>query len=140
MEGGGGAAHATLTLPHALRQRCRQRVRLDNGQEAGLYLPRGSRLRDGDRLLSADGLVVEVRAARETVSRVSCADALALAGLCYHLGNRHVEIQLGRGWVAYLRDPVLDGMVRGLGFEVDVAQQPFEPLPGAYHAGGAVHA
>ena len=139
MARGEGGAAATLTLPFARRQRSRQRVRLDNGEEAGLYLARGTVLRDGDRLVSEDGLVVTVRAAPEQVSTVHCAAAEDQALLCYHLGNRHVEVQIGAGWVRYLQDAVLDAMVRGLGFEVTAGRHPFEPLPGAYAAHGMTH-
>ena len=50
----------------------------------------------------------------------------------YHLGNRHIAVQLGPGWLRYLHDHVLDDMLRGLGLEVDFAQLPFEPEAGAY--------
>lgn len=130
-----GAVDTTLTLPYALRRRSRQRVRLDNGEDAGLYLARGTVLRHGDRLVSSAGLVVAVRAAPETVSTVHCATAEDLALVCYHLGNRHVDVQIETDRAHYLQDDVLDAMVRALGFEVIVGQQPFEPLPGAYGTG-----
>ncbi len=132
----GEAADATLTLPHALRQRSRQRVRLDNGGDARLYLAQGTVLRHGDRLVSTDGLIVEVRAAAETVSTVRCGRARDQAQVCYHLGNRHVDIQIGEGWVRYLHDHVLDDMMSRQGYEVIVEQRPFEPLTGAYAAMG----
>ncbi len=123
----------SLTLPFELRQRSRQRVQLDNGDEAALYLPRGTRLCHGDHLVSDAGLVVEIRAAQEHVSTLRCDDPLMLARACYHLGNRHVALQIGSGWARYLHDHVLDDMVRGLGLEVEVECMPFEPEPGAYH-------
>lgn len=131
------AAGTSLTLPFELRQRSRQRVHLDNGEEAALYLPRGTRLCHGDRLLSDGGLVVEVCAAEEQVSTLRCDDPLMLARACYHLGNRHVALQVGSGWARYLHDHVLDDMLHGLGLDVDVERAPFEPEPGAYH--GAHH-
>jgi len=133
------AADALLTLQFELRQRSRQRVCLDNGDEAALYLPRGTRLRHGDRLLSDEGLVVEVCAAEERVSTLRCDDPVMLARACYHLGNRHVALQVGPGWARYLHDHVLDDMVRGLGLEVDAELAPFEPEPGAYHGGHHHH-
>lgn len=130
-------AQTTLTLPFQQRQKSRLRTRLDNGQDAGLFLPRGTVLRHGDRLRATSGLVVEVRAAPEAVSTARADDALLLARAAYHLGNRHVALQLGPGWLRYLHDHVLDGMVRELGLAVNREQVPFEPEAGAY--GGEHH-
>lgn len=130
-------ADATLTLCFEERQRSRLRTRLDNGAEAGLFLDRGHVLRDGDRLATAGGVIIEVRAAPEPVSTVVCADAVQLARAAYHLGNRHVALQVGDGWVRYRHDHVLDAMVRGLGLEVIRELAPFEPEGGAY--GGHAH-
>jgi urease accessory protein len=133
LEGRRGA-DARLLLPFELRSRSRFRARLTSGEEVGVLLPRGQILRDGDLLLAADGRVVEVKAAAETVSTVRSADAHLLARAAYHLGNRHVALQIGSGWLRYGHDHVLDDMARGLGAEVIVEQAPFEPESGAYHA------
>jgi urease accessory protein len=129
---------ARLTLPLESRTRSRLRVVLDDGREAGLFLPRGVSLRHGDLLRSEEGLVVVVQAAPETLSRVLCDDPLLLARACYHLGNRHVALQIEPGRLSYLHDHVLDAMVAGLGLSVTVEQAPFEPEAGAY--GGHDHA
>ena len=138
-----GIATGSVTLPLELRIRSRVKVTLDDGREAGLFLPRGSVLRDGDLVSSLDGIIVEVRAAPETVSTVSSTDPHLLARACYHLGNRHVALQIEPGFVRYQHDHVLDDMVRGLGLHVVVEQAPFEPEPGAYgdygHAPGQGH-
>ncbi len=126
---------ATLTLPFDLRCKSRLRTRLDSGEEVGLFLPRGTVLRHGDRLRATGGLVVEVRAAPETVSTARADAPLLLARAAYHLGNRHVALQLGPGWLRYPHDHVLDGMVRELGLTVTSEQAPFEPEAGAYGGG-----
>ena len=100
---------------------------------------RDPELRDGDGLASADGLRVRVCAAAETLSRVECSDPLALARACYHLGNRHVALQIEPGQVSYLHDHVLDAMLVGLGLGVRVVEAPFEPEPGAYGGQGYGH-
>ncbi len=133
-------AQATLTLPFEQRQKSRLRIRLDNGQDAGLFLPRGTVLRHGDRLRATSGLVVEVRAAPEAVSTARADDALLLARAAYHLGNRHVALQLGPGWLRYPHDHVLDNMARELGLTVNREQAPFEPEAGAYGGGHHHHA
>jgi urease accessory protein len=129
----------TVTLPYEQRIKCRLRVTLDDGSDAGIMLERGSTLRDGDCIASDDGIAVRVRAAAETVSCVRCADPLLLARACYHLGNRHVPLQIHSGLLRYQHDHVLDDMLRGLGLEVTVEQAPFEPEPGAYSGHGHRH-
>src|SRR5688572_26017904 len=121
-----------LVLPFELRQKSRLRGRLASGTEVGLFLERGIVLRGGDLLLAEDGTVVEVVAALETVSTVRDSDATRLARAGYHLGNRHVPVEIGTGWLRYGHDHVLDDMVRGLGLTVVVEQAPFEPEAGAY--------
>ena len=123
----------TLTLTLEQRVRSRLRVTLDDGSPAGLFLERGHILRDGDCVAGDDGVVAEVRAAAETVSTARCDDPVQLARVCYHLGNRHVLVQIGPGLVRFHHDHVLDAMVRGLGLSVTVEQAPFEPEWGAYH-------
>jgi urease accessory protein len=124
---------ATLTLPFDLRQRTRQRLRLDDGREAALLLPRGMVLRGGDRLRASGGEVIAVKAAAEEVSTLFGNDSVQLARAAYHLGNRHIAVQLGDGWLRFLRDHVLDSMVRDLGIQLIHDVAPFEPEAGAYH-------
>jgi len=128
-------AQLQLVLAFDLRSRSRFRARLASGEEVGVQLTRGQILRGGDRLLTEDGRVVEVRAAPESVSTLRTPDARLLARAAYHLGNRHVALQVGDGWLRYGHDHVLDDMVRGLGAEVTAEQAPFEPEAGAYHGG-----
>lgn len=120
------------------------RVKLDDGREAALMLPRGEVLRGGDRLRSRCGAIVTVRAAPESLSQVSASEAGALARAAYHLGNRHVAVEVGQGWLRYRHDHVLDDMLRGLGLSVGAVTAAFEPEAGAYagshgHADGHAH-
>ena len=126
------ATDARLTLPFQMRSKSRLRTNLDTGEEVGLILERGAVLRGGDLLLAEDGRVIEIVAAPETVSTVLSADPGQLARAAYHLGNRHVALQIGQGWLRYQHDHVLDEMVRGLGLAVEVEAAPFEPEGGAY--------
>ncbi|WP_288356240.1 urease accessory protein UreE [uncultured Cycloclasticus sp.] len=123
---------ATLTLPLASRVKSRLRAVLDDGRDVGLYLERGQVLQNGDLLASESGVIVKIVAADETVSTVSCDDAWLLARACYHLGNRHVALQINPGRIQYLHDHVLDDMLKGFGLTVNVEQAPFEPETGAY--------
>lgn len=132
-------ADAVLTLPFGDRQRSRLRTRLDSGEEVGLLLPRGRVLRGGDCLRASDGRVIEIRAAAETVSTAYSDDAQLLVRAAYHLGNRHMPLQVGEGWLRYRHDHVLDDMVKGLGLSVQTEQAPFEPESGAYQGGHHHH-
>jgi urease accessory protein len=122
----------SLTMPFEKRQKSRLRVSLDNNQEAALMLERGSVLRHGELLRADNGLVVEVRAANEEVAVISTEDSFLLARACYHLGNRHVPLQIGEGWLRIQRDHVLEEMVQSLGLFVKHECAPFEPESGAY--------
>jgi len=124
-----------LNLPFELRQKSRLKVALNNGTEVGLMLPRGHLLRGGDCLRAEDGSIIRIEAADETVSTVRHSDPLMIARASYHLGNRHVPLQIGTGWLRYQHDHVLDDMVRGLGLEVSCEAAPFEPEAGAYGGG-----
>lgn len=133
------AEQATLTLPLASRVKSRLRAVLDDGRDAGLFLERGQVLNNGDLLTNDDGVVVKVIAAQETVSSVVCDDVLLMARACYHLGNRHVALQINPGRLQYLHDHVLDDMLRRLGLTVEVVQAAFEPESGAYDGESSHH-
>ena len=122
----------SLTLPFSKRQKSRLRIFLDDKQEAALMLERGSVLRQGDFLRADNGLVIEVRAADEEVVLFTTPDPFLLARACYHLGNRHIPVQIGEGWIRIQRDHVLEDMVRSLGLYVKHELAPFEPEGGAY--------
>jgi urease accessory protein len=142
---GEGRAAARLVLPFELRQRSRLLAALDSGEEVGLLMPRGTVLRGGDRLQSSDGRLVEVIAAPEQLSIVRSSDARQLARAAYHLGNRHIAVQITADSIRYLKDHVLDDMLRGQGLQVYSEILPFEPEAGAYasshdHGHGHSHA
>ena len=130
----GESFDAELLLPFELRQKARLRTQTTSGEEAGLFLERGSVLRDGDFLEAEDGRIVKVRAKPEEVLHVDCADAVHLARIAYHLGNRHVALQIGAGWLRIANDYVLAQMIEGLGATAAVIEAPFEPESGAYGA------
>ena len=127
-----GEPTASLTLPFELRQKSRLLTQLDSGEKAALFLPRGTVLRQGDLLRSRCGQVIEVRAAAETISTAATTDPVLLARAAYHLGNRHIALEIASGRLCYLHDPVLDELVQQLGLTVSIEQAPFEPEAGAY--------
>ena len=136
---GQAKAKEQLKLPFDLRQKTRLRTQLVSGEDAWLMLPRGGILRGGDLLLAADGRVVEVVAEAEQVLHVTCVNTSELAKAAYHLGNRHVPVQVGDGFLRIASDHVLADMLRGLGATLTPMQAPFEPEAGAYGGGHHHH-
>lgn len=106
-------------------------------------MPRGEILRGGDRLIASDGRLVEVVASAEQVLHVECDTPQGLARVAYHLGNRHVAVQVGEGYLRIVADHVLERMLTGLGARVTAMTAAFEPEAGAYaghsHGGGGHH-
>jgi urease accessory protein len=123
-------------------ERCKSRLllRLDNGEQAALIVERGKVLRDGERVRIGDGREVEIIAAEESLLEAVGGDSLLIAKAAYHLGNRHVAVQLMPDRLRFLADHVLAEMVTGLGLKVTALVAPFEPEGGAYghhHAHGS---
>ena len=118
-----------LTLPFELRQKSRLHAKADNGEEVALVLPRGRVLRGGDRVTAADGRELEIVAAPERLLHIECEE---LARVAYHLGNRHVPLRVGTGFLRIAEDHVLEEMARKLGARVSHVEAPFEPEAGAY--------
>ena len=125
--------------------RCKSRLllTLDNGEQAALIVERGRTLRDGERVALEDGREVEIVAAEESLLEAVSSDPLVIARAAYHLGNRHVAVQLMPDRLRFLADHVLAEMVAGLGLRVNALVAPFEPEGGAYghqHAHGGQQA
>ncbi|QKI89844.1 urease accessory protein UreE [Thiomicrorhabdus xiamenensis] len=133
----------TLTLSFSQREKSRLKASLDSGEEVGLFLPRGTVLREGDVLSNQQGESVVVKAALESVSTITAPDTHLLLRIAYHLGNRHVPLQVEPEWLRYVHDHVLDDMVRQLGGTVTSEMASFQPESGAYggghHHGGHEH-
>ncbi len=128
------AVKGRLELPFEKRQKSRLRAQLDSGEAVALNLPRGEVLRGGDLVVASDGRIIEVVAAPEQLLHVVCADPTALARAAYHLGNRHVPVQVGEGFLRIAADHVLEAMLQGLGATLTALEAPFEPEAGAYGA------
>ncbi|MEI7430762.1 MAG: urease accessory protein UreE [Betaproteobacteria bacterium] len=142
------AASDSVALAYDERKRSRLRVTLASGVEAGIFLERGDHLHGGDRLLAEDGTaVVEILAAPEHLIEAVADTPLLFARAAYHLGNRHVPVQIipeagagkGGGHLRFQADHVLAEMVRGLGCVVSETEAPFEPETGAYGSHGGHH-
>jgi urease accessory protein len=118
-----------IVLSFEERQKSRLRAKLESGDEVALILPRGNVLRGGDVVKATDGREVEIVAAAEKLLHV---ESPSLARIAYHLGNRHVAVQLGEGFLRIAEDHVLEDMLRKLGARVSHIEAPFEPEAGAY--------
>ena len=126
-----------LELPFEMRQKSRFKATLASGEEVGVVLPRGDILRGGDLVTTSDGRIIEVIAQPESVLHVEAATSAELARIAYHLGNRHVPVEVGDRYLRLGDDHVLERMLIGLGAELSRTTAPFEPEAGAY--GGAGH-
>ncbi|MFT7286928.1 MAG: urease accessory protein [Halieaceae bacterium] len=122
-------------LIYAEREKSRYRTTTKRGQDIGWFLPRGIVLCDGDALVCAGSHIVLVRAASESLSEASSDDPQLLLRAAYHLGNRHVNLQILPGALRFPRDHVLEEMLSGLGLGVAAVEDAFSPESGAY----AVH-
>lgn len=122
-----------LELTAEERTRSRHRFETVEGQVVYLHLPRGTVLRDGD-LLQDEGetTLVRISAKIEQVFTVTTANSLELLKAAYHLGNRHVPVEISEHYLRLAPDPVLQKMLEQLNFEVISELQPFYPEQGAY--------
>ncbi|QHE85038.1 urease accessory protein UreE [Hydrogenophaga sp. BPS33] len=139
---------AQLVLDWDLRQKSRFDAVASDERHVGVFLPRGTVVRGGDVLLTQDGSLLRVVAAPQAVMRITaCPDhpvqdqAFDLMRAAYHLGNRHVPIELRPDHLKIEPDHVLADMLRAMHLTVDEVREPFEPEGGAYggHGHGPHH-
>jgi len=131
---------ASVALDWDLRSRSRFDATDSSGRALGVFLPRGSVLRGGDVLVAEDGTLVRVLAAPQPVLTVrhcpTHGSPFDLLRAAYHLGNRHVALELQPDHLKLEPDPVLADMLRAMHLIVQEAQEAFEPEGGAYASGG----
>jgi urease accessory protein len=120
------------------RHRRRILLKTEAGQDLLLDLPQAARLRDGDGLQLDSGPIVRVRARPEPLAEIHAHSDAELVRIAWHLGNRHLPVQLIRDKIRIRRDHVIEAMVEHLGGHVDIIDAPFDPEAGAY-AGGHSH-
>lgn len=134
---------ATVELDWDVRQKSRFDATDSTGRVIGVFLPRGTVVRGGDVLVAEDGSLVAVKAAAQPVLVVRhCAEhgsAFDLLRAAYHLGNRHVALELKPDHLKIEPDHVLADMLRQMHLIVSEETAPFEPETGAYAAAGHGH-
>lgn len=136
---------ATIELDWDVRQKSRFDTTDSQGRQLGIFLPRGTAVRGGDVLVAEDGSLVRVIAARQPVLVITHCDAhgtpFDLTRAAYHLGNRHVPIELQPDHLKIEPDHVLAAMLRAMHLIVREEEVAFEPENGAYgaHASHAAH-
>ncbi len=135
---------ATVELDWDVRQKSRFDATDSAGRHLGVFLPRGTLVRGGDVLVAEDGSMVRVIAAPQPVLRIThCAQhgtPFDLTRAAYHLGNRHVPIELQPDHLKIELDHVLAEMLQSMHLIVNAVNEAFEPEGGAYSAGGHSHA
>lgn len=120
--------YSTLTLPYQLRIKHTQRNYLDNKEDVILALPQGTRLYDGDLLKSEDNLIIQVKAAIESVYQAYSTEHLHLLQACYYLGLRHIPSQVTESAV-YYKDDRATPVIAQFNFEIQQIDAVFEPMP-----------
>ncbi|MFM2482077.1 urease accessory protein UreE [Celerinatantimonas sp. YJH-8] len=128
-----------VALDYEQRDKGRQKLVAENGEELRLFLERGKVLQIGELLEAKTGELVRVIGAIEEVCEARCEDWQTFAKACYHLGNRHVRLQVGDRWLRMKPDHVLEQMLELLGLKLSHSQQIFEPESGAYSHGHHAH-
>ena len=134
---------ASVALDWDVRQKSRFDATDSQGRNLGVFLPRGTVVRGGDVLVAEDGSLIRVEAAAQPVLRITaCAEhgsPFDLTRAAYHLGNRHVQIELQPDHLKIEPDHVLADMLRAMHLTVSEEVAAFEPEGGAYAAGGHSH-
>ena len=134
---------ATVELDWDVRQKSRFDATDSLGRQLGAFLPRGTLVRGADVLVAEDGSMVRVIAAPQNVLRITACtshgSAFDLTRAAYHLGNRHVPIELKPDHLKIEPDHVLADMLRSMHLIVNEVEEAFEPEGGAYSAGGHSH-
>lgn len=133
----------TVELDWDVRQKSRFAATDSSGRELAVFLPRGTAVRGNDVLVAEDGSLIRVIAHKQPLLRITaCADHGTLFDLtraAYHLGNRHVAIELRPDHLQIEPDPVLANMLLAMHLTVVPVQAAFEPEGGAYGHGGHSH-
>jgi len=131
---------ATVELDWDVRQKSRFDATDSTGRLLGVFLPRGTAVRGGDVLVAEDGSLIRVTAAPQAVLKIThCSDhgtPFDLIRAAYHLGNRHVPIELKPDHLKIEPDHVLADMLRAMHLIVNAVDEAFEPENGAYATGG----
>ncbi|MER9329350.1 urease accessory protein UreE [Mesorhizobium sp. M0488] len=135
---GAAAPSGRAVLAHDERHLRRRAIELADGSRVLVDLPEPVTLNDGDRLVLEDGGQVEIVAAPEEVYDIRARDAVHLAELAWHIGNRHLAASIEAHRILILRDHVIKAMLEGLGATVTDVSEPFKPVRGAY-SGHADH-
>jgi urease accessory protein len=128
-----------LLLTHDERCRARLKTETTDGTSVGVFLPHGQPLTIGEHLLSDCGQTLCIDGAAEPIVSASCDDPLLFARACYHLGNRHVKIQIAERILHITPDSVLEDMLVMLGLNVRTEHAIFIPESGAYHGKAHSH-
>lgn len=133
-----GEAADTVSIDFDRRHRRRHMLTAASGAELLLDLPQAVRLRDGDGLALPDGRIVRVVAASEKLLEIHAHGPAELVRIAWHLGNRHLPVQLLGDRIRIRADHVIEEMVDILGGHAHAIDAPFDPEAGAY-AGGHGH-
>jgi urease accessory protein len=129
----------SITLDQDTRKKARIKSTTDEGFKIGIFVERGHPLLVGEILKSECGQHIEVKGLAESVSTAISTDWLSFSKVCYHLGNRHTSMQIGKLWLRFKPDHVLEELAENYGLTVDKTPAIFEPESGAYGSKSSGH-
>jgi len=135
------AANAVDLVTLDAHERHRRRIVLtgERGTTFMLDLPQATALRDGDGLVLDDGAIVRVAGRPEPLVEIAATNGHELARLAWHIGNRHIDVQIAGDKLRIRRDHVIEDMLRGLGARLSMIEAAFDPEQGAYAQGHHGH-
>lgn len=136
-----GSVDDYVVLDHIQRAKGRLKVTSIRGEEVGIFIERGKLLQKGDVLHSRCNRFLAVQLAKEPIVTARADNWEDFSRACYHLGNRHVRVQIDKLWLRFVEDSVLIELMHQLGLQTALDVVEFEPEPGAYgkHAVGHRH-
>lgn len=124
--------HDSITLDFTTRQKARIKAITDSGTAIGIFIDRGNPLKIGEILKTECGQLIQVNGAQEPVNTATTDDWHVFSKVCYHLGNRHTQLQVGERWLRFKPDHVLAELAENYGLSVQTHDAVFEPESGAY--------
>jgi len=135
-----GEIEGVIELTYDDRKKARLKTKTISGQDVGLFLPRGNVLPDGFIVATEDNLYYKIKAKKELVMQATTDDWLTFSTVCYHLGNRHLTLEIQPKTLLFQPDHVLADLCKHYKFEIIETHLPFNPLNGAYgEFGGHSH-
>ncbi|MCJ8313997.1 MAG: urease accessory protein UreE [Saccharospirillaceae bacterium] len=135
-----GEIQGVIELTYDERKKARLKTKTTDGIDLGLFLPRGNVLPDGCIVATKNDQYYKIKAKKELIMQATTDDWVTFSTVCYHLGNRHLTLEIQPLTIIFQPDHVLADLCKHYNFKIIETQLPFNPLNGAYgEFGGHSH-